>query len=185
MATKFLDVAAGDKIIADGTHRCLPPGAVRKVYADDGVQKLMHVQCDCPTRHYLVADDAGNLKGFQKMRHQPAHQEPVSPNVYYDDGNFYYWGPEREGRRKGMGNRFYAKWRDRASEFKTKADVIAEWDAERQEAFKRIDEEFHTRRRRTKERLKWWQTNPSPRTDEEKLENLRRAIFEESAAEVR
>lgn len=75
MPTKFSDVKAGDMIIANGTHRCLPPGAVRKVWAEDGAQKLMHVECDYPTRHYLTADGDGNLVGFQKMRQQPGDDQ--------------------------------------------------------------------------------------------------------------
>lgn len=75
MPTPFDDVKAGDMIIADGTHRCLPPGAVRKVHADDGVQKNMHIICNDPKelRHYLVADADGNLRGFQKMRAHSGH----------------------------------------------------------------------------------------------------------------
>jgi hypothetical protein len=71
MPTKFSDVKAGDMIIANGTHRCLHAGEVCTVYADDEVQKLMHVACACPTRHYLTEDGDGYLIGFQKMRHQP------------------------------------------------------------------------------------------------------------------
>lgn len=71
MATKFDDVKAGDYIIADGTHQCLKPGAVRVVHADDGRQSNMHVMCDrAPEKHCLCADADGNLIGFQKMREQ-------------------------------------------------------------------------------------------------------------------
>lgn len=40
---------------------------------------------------------------------------------------------------------------------------IADYDAERTMAFKRIDQECHSSRKRTKERLKWFRRNPSPR----------------------
>lgn len=68
MPSKFSDIKAGDKIIADGTHRCLRPGAVRTVYADDGRRENMHVVCDEAGTHFLTADTEGNLVGFQKMR---------------------------------------------------------------------------------------------------------------------
>lgn len=73
MPTKFDDVKAGDMIVADGTHDCLSPGAVRKVYADDGKRQNMYIVCDHPTetRHHLVCNIEGNLSGFYKMRHQP------------------------------------------------------------------------------------------------------------------
>lgn len=71
MPTKFDDVKAGDLIIANGTHKCLHPGQVCKVYADDGLRSNMHVLCDrAPEKHCLVADQDGNLRGFQKMRQQ-------------------------------------------------------------------------------------------------------------------
>lgn len=54
----------------------------------------------------------------------------------------------------------------------------AAYDAERKEAFKRIVEEFEKPRRRTREMLKWYEMNPSPRTPEEQLRNLRRAIWD-------
>lgn len=70
MPTKFSDVKAGDMIMANGTHWCLRPGQVCKVYADDGLRQNMHVRCDDPALHLLVSDTEGNLVGFQKMRQQ-------------------------------------------------------------------------------------------------------------------
>jgi hypothetical protein len=55
---------------------------------------------------------------------------------------------------------------------------IADHDAERTMAFKRIDQEFHSSRKRTKERLKWFRENPSPRSSEEQLRNLKRALWD-------
>lgn len=103
MPTKFSDVTAGDMIIANGTHRCLPPGACRKVFADDGRQKLMHVQCNCPTRHYLTEDTDGNLIGFQKMRHQPddvhLRKRPVAFRYKDVDDQWIYTEDEAEAQR--------------------------------------------------------------------------------------
>lgn len=73
MPTKFSDVKAGDMIMANGAHKCLRPGQVCKVYAHDGLRSGMHVACDDREgKHWLIADSAGNLAGFQKMRQQPA-----------------------------------------------------------------------------------------------------------------
>ena len=45
------------------------------------------------------------------------------------------------------------------------------------EIFKRIDQEFHSPRKRGKERLKWHRENPSPRSSEDQLRNLKRALW--------
>lgn len=58
-------------------------------------------------------------------------------------------------------------------------NAIAEWRHTRIEAFKRIDEEYHQRRRRMRERLTWLKANPSPMSPAEQAENLRRALFED------
>jgi hypothetical protein len=64
-------VKAGDKIMANGTHKCLRPGQVCVVYADDGQRENMYIACDSPEpRHYLTKDAKGDLVGFQKMRRQ-------------------------------------------------------------------------------------------------------------------
>jgi hypothetical protein len=55
---------------------------------------------------------------------------------------------------------------------------IADYDAEREMAFKRIAERFNTPRRKRKEMLKWYQEHPSPRTEQEQLRNLKRAIWD-------
>lgn len=69
--TPFSEVKAGDMIMANGVHKCLRPGQVCKVYADDGKRSGLHVVCDwAPEKHFLIADTDGNLSGFQKMRQQ-------------------------------------------------------------------------------------------------------------------
>lgn len=49
----------------------------------------------------------------------PEVVETPPQDVYYHDGNFY--SAETQ---KGMGNDFYFKWRDRASEFRSRPDKI-------------------------------------------------------------
>lgn len=53
---------------------------------------------------------------YGKARRERERRE-IPPNVYYDEGNFYYCGPNAENYGKGMGDVFYAKWRHRASQF--------------------------------------------------------------------
>lgn len=55
--------------------------------------------------------------------------------------------------------------------------LIEAHNAERDMAFKRIDEQFDTLRRRRKEKLKWFRENPSPLTAVERLRNLKRALW--------
>ncbi len=54
---------------------------------------------------------------------------------------------------------------------------VADHDAERTMAFKRIAEKFRSSRRRRQEMLKWHREHPSPRTEQEQLRNLKRAIW--------
>lgn len=56
------------------------------------------------------------------------------------------------------------------------ANALKEHEGDRREAFKRIDEQFYRRRRRMKEKLRWYQEHPSPRHPTEKLENLIAAL---------
>ncbi len=58
---------------------------------------------------------------------------------------------------------------------KTHQRIVADYDADRREAFKRIDELFVTARYRNKEKLKWCRTHPSPRKASEQLENIIRS----------
>lgn len=70
MRTKFEDVKAGDKVIANGTHRCLNPGQVLTVH-DNGSNGRLSVACNGlmgDTFHQLTSDDDGYLVGFAKMR---------------------------------------------------------------------------------------------------------------------
>jgi hypothetical protein len=54
----------------------------------------------------------------------------------------------------------------------------SEYEAEKTMAFKRIDEEFHTARKRRREKLRWYRDNPSPKPIEEQLLNLKRALWD-------
>ncbi len=54
---------------------------------------------------------------------------------------------------------------------------VEDYDAEREMAFKRISERFNTSHRKRKEMLKWHREHPSPRTAQEQLRNLKRAIW--------
>lgn len=62
---------------------------------------------------------------------------------------------------------------------RTHEQIVADYDAERREAFKRICETFHVQRRRHKEMLKWHREHPSPRTVAEQNANLKAAFAEE------
>ena len=77
MPTKFEDVKAGDFIMADGSHECLRPGQVCKVWAEDGLRKNMKITCSDMTEptHWLHPDEDGNLSGFQKMFNQKGAAE--------------------------------------------------------------------------------------------------------------
>jgi hypothetical protein len=68
MTTKFDDLRAGDKVIANGTHKCLRPGQVLTVWSN-GAGSLS-VECNGimgETHHILTRDADGNLVGFAKF----------------------------------------------------------------------------------------------------------------------
>jgi hypothetical protein len=68
MTTKFKDIFAGDLLKADAGFDCLEVGQTCVVFADDGLQKGLHVTCS-QGKHYLDGcfDDNENLVGFEKV----------------------------------------------------------------------------------------------------------------------
>jgi hypothetical protein len=58
----------------------------------------------------------------------------------------------------------------------TREQALAEYNSDREMAFKRIEERFFSASRRRKEKLKWYEEHPSPLSAVERLRNIRAAL---------